>query len=242
MSTPASAPVAVTTPSAPLLVLEASTAAGSVALIAGGLLLAHRAVGMGAGRDDHLFPAVQSLLAEVGGSPQDLSGVVCGAGPGSFTSLRIAAAIAKGLAHGASVPLFSVSSLLLAAADAVGHLPPGLCVVHSDALRSERYVLDVEIDALGMVHSRSALQRLTIDQLEEYAGARPRLSVRSPAAPDLAARIVTPSAEHLSRVAPVSWAAAVPLDLWEPQYGRLAEAQVKWEASHGTPLPTLDAR
>jgi tRNA threonylcarbamoyladenosine biosynthesis protein TsaB len=32
--------------------------------------------------------------------------------------------------------------------------------------------------------------------------------------------------------------AAGPVDLarWEPMYGRLAEAQVKWEAAHGRPL------
>jgi tRNA threonylcarbamoyladenosine biosynthesis protein TsaB len=28
----------------------------------------------------------------------------------------------------------------------------------------------------------------------------------------------------------------VSLDTWEPDYGRLAEAQVKWEAAHGRPL------
>jgi tRNA threonylcarbamoyladenosine biosynthesis protein TsaB len=30
----------------------------------------------------------------------------------------------------------------------------------------------------------------------------------------------------------------VAVDSWEPAYGRLAEAQVQWEARHGTPLPT----
>jgi tRNA threonylcarbamoyladenosine biosynthesis protein TsaB len=30
-----------------------------------------------------------------------------------------------------------------------------------------------------------------------------------------------------------------PVDLasWEPDYGRLAEAQVRWERAHGRPLP-----
>jgi tRNA threonylcarbamoyladenosine biosynthesis protein TsaB len=28
----------------------------------------------------------------------------------------------------------------------------------------------------------------------------------------------------------------VDLERWEPSYGRLAEAQVKWEAAHGRPL------
>jgi hypothetical protein len=33
-------------------------------------------------------------------------------------------------------------------------------------------------------------------------------------------------------------AAAPPVDLatWEPQYGRVAEAQAKWEREHGRPL------
>jgi tRNA threonylcarbamoyladenosine biosynthesis protein TsaB len=28
----------------------------------------------------------------------------------------------------------------------------------------------------------------------------------------------------------------VSIDTWEPDYGRLAEAQVRWEAAHGRPL------
>ena len=32
-------------------------------------------------------------------------------------------------------------------------------------------------------------------------------------------------------------AGPVDLDAWEPAYGRLAEAQVKWESAHGRPLP-----
>ena len=31
------------------------------------------------------------------------------------------------------------------------------------------------------------------------------------------------------------------LDAWEPTYGRLAEAQVKWEAAHGRALPASPA-
>ena len=36
-------------------------------------------------------------------------------------------------------------------------------------------------------------------------------------------------------------AGPVSLDHWEPAYGRLAEAQVKWEAAHGRALPVDDA-
>ncbi|WP_373064092.1 tRNA (adenosine(37)-N6)-threonylcarbamoyltransferase complex dimerization subunit type 1 TsaB [Gemmatimonas sp.] len=228
-------------PLALLLVLEASTTAGSVALIADGVIVAVRAVAMGAGREDQLFPAVQALLADVGATARQLSGVVCGAGPGSFTSLRIAASLAKGLAYGASVPLFAVSSLLLSAADAIEALPAGPAVVHGDALRGERYVLDVMFGADGSVQAQSALQRMTIEQLATHASGRPRLAVLASLTPGLEMRVVTPSAAHLVHVAPAAWSDAVPLDSWEPQYGRLAEAQVKWEASHGAPLPSLGA-
>ena len=37
-------------------------------------------------------------------------------------------------------------------------------------------------------------------------------------------------ADSIERSGPVD------LDRWEPAYGRLAEAQVKWEAAHGRPL------
>jgi tRNA threonylcarbamoyladenosine biosynthesis protein TsaB len=34
----------------------------------------------------------------------------------------------------------------------------------------------------------------------------------------------------------VAWPEAATLGTWEPTYGRLAEAQVKWEAAHGRAL------
>lgn len=238
MSAPDSTPPSSTVPLAPLLVLEASTTAGSLSLVAHGALVASRSVAMGAGREDQLFPAVQALLNEAGLTPHHLLGVVCGEGPGSFTSLRIAASLAKGIAHGASVPLFAVSSLLLAAADARHALPAGLAVVHGDALRGERYVLDVMFDADGRVRAQSALQRMTLEQLAGHATGRPRLAVLPAPALEFDTRVVMPSAANLVHVVPHAWATAVPLDSWEPQYGRLAEAQVKWEASHGVPLPS----
>ena len=237
MSVPIS-PEPSATPIALLLVLEASSIAGSVALIANGACVSVRSVAMGAGRDDQLFPAVQALLAEAGATARQLTGVVCGAGPGSFTSLRIAASLAKGWADGTSVPLFAVSSLLLAAADASDGLPAGPAVVHADALRGERYVLDVTFDADGRVRPTSPLQRMTLKQLEIHAAGRPRLAVLSSPGPEHETCMVSPSAANLLRVAASAWSRAVSLDRWEPDYGRLAEAQVKWEASHGAPLPT----
>jgi tRNA threonylcarbamoyladenosine biosynthesis protein TsaB len=227
-----------TDPGRPFLVLEASTGFGSVALVVAGQCLAARPVAMGVGRDDQLFPAVISMLAGLGVEVGGLAGIVCGSGPGSFTSLRIAASIAKGFAHGGGIPLFAVSSLVLAAADAVGTVPSGPYLVHSDALRGERYAQPVWIGDDALVREVGALQRLTVAQLDGFAEAGSLLAVGTLPAHDRAVRTVHPAAALLVRVAAVCWDTPVALDGWEPAYGRLAEAQVKWEAAHGTTLST----
>lgn len=227
----------------PLLALEASTTAGSVALWAHGRLVAHETVVMGAGQDDRLFPAIERVLQHGALAPRALRAIVCGAGPGSFTSLRIAAALAKGLARGSDAPLYAVPSLLVAAAslDAQAvNTESTLLAVHADALRGERYVLPVERRANGTVAAVGPLARTTAADLEQRVPASQRVGVlASPLADDLA--IVVPDMRFLPQ-AVGSWREGpVALDAWEPEYGRLAEAQVKWEAQHGMPLPDTPA-
>ena len=58
-----------------------------------------------------LLPLIAETLGELSLPPRALTGVVCGAGPGSFTGLRIGIATAKGLCFALTVPLVLVSSL-----------------------------------------------------------------------------------------------------------------------------------
>ncbi len=217
----------------PLLVVEASTTAGSTALVIDGRVVGRADVAMGVTRDDTLFPAVQALLAEAGCDPRALRAIVCGAGPGSFTSLRIAGSLAKGLAYASECPLFSVSSLMLAAATVER---PGLYVVHSDALRGERFALDVEIDVQGMAWATSVVRRLTLAELAEAAQGRVRLAVVGSPGPAIESQFVTPDAAAILRCGDWWPEGPVSLEQWEPEYGRLAEAQVKWEQTHGRTL------
>jgi tRNA threonylcarbamoyladenosine biosynthesis protein TsaB len=214
------------------LVIEASTAAGSIALLRDDVAVQRIDVPMGVSQQDALFPAVQRLLVDQGIAPRDLGEIVCGEGPGSFTSLRIAAAVAKGLAHAVGATLFAVPSLLLAATSCD---TPGRYVVHADALRGERYALRVRIEESLDVFADGPMQRVTAADLLSLIETRSELAVLGGATSALAATIMADAA-RLSRVGAWRAAGAVSLANWEPAYGRLAEAQVKWEALHHQPM------
>jgi tRNA threonylcarbamoyl adenosine modification protein YeaZ len=98
------------------LALDTSSSHGSVCVGVGSRVVAGRAIlGQGSHSSD-LIPTVGDVLQEAGVDLSELDGLVVGAGPGSFTGVRVAAATAKGLAHALGVPLWAVSSLEAGAA------------------------------------------------------------------------------------------------------------------------------
>ena len=58
-----------------------------------------------------LLPRLLELLETNGRSLHDAAAVATGTGPGSFTGLRVAMALAKGLAVGVACPIVGVPSL-----------------------------------------------------------------------------------------------------------------------------------
>ncbi|MGD2068957.1 MAG: tRNA (adenosine(37)-N6)-threonylcarbamoyltransferase complex dimerization subunit type 1 TsaB [Gemmatimonadota bacterium] len=103
-------------PSAPAhLALDTSGPVGSVALAVEGHVLARRFLDDRRAHAERVVPAVDAVLEEAGYDRREIAGVVVGAGPGSFTGVRIAAATAKGLARGLACPLWAFSSLAAAA-------------------------------------------------------------------------------------------------------------------------------
>jgi tRNA threonylcarbamoyladenosine biosynthesis protein TsaB len=88
-----------------------------------------------------VLPAlVARMLESAGRKPSDLTAVVIGLGPGSFTGLRIGLATAKGLCYAASIPLCGASSLAAMALAASAELPEDTLLVPClDARKGEVY-------------------------------------------------------------------------------------------------------
>jgi tRNA threonylcarbamoyladenosine biosynthesis protein TsaB len=116
--------------------IETATSSGSVAVARGDHVLAEATLGDQRRHAEAVLPALESVLSEAGLERRHIEEVVVGAGPGSFTGVRVAAATAKGLAAALSVPLVAYSSLLALAAAARSDRP--VCALF-DARRGEVY-------------------------------------------------------------------------------------------------------
>jgi tRNA threonylcarbamoyladenosine biosynthesis protein TsaB len=216
-----------------VLALDTATLCASVALLDGELV---RAAG-DAHADTHseqLLPLIDRVLAEAGLRPADLDLVACGAGPGSFTGLRIGLATAKGLAFALGRPLVLVSSLAALAWPERGRAVLALL----DARKHELYAGVFAEDGAPLAAERV----LPPDRLEEHAraaaGGRPLVVVGDGALayPEVAARAgtvlagarATPDARAVAALAAAQLAAGGAADLYTaaPTYIRASEAEI----------------
>ena len=97
-----------------LLAIDCSTERMSVALAQGDRRWTHEGAG-GAQASAGLIPAIMGLLGEAQLTLKELDAIAFGQGPGAFTGLRTACAVAQGLALGAKLRLLPIDSLLMLA-------------------------------------------------------------------------------------------------------------------------------
>jgi tRNA threonylcarbamoyladenosine biosynthesis protein TsaB len=99
----------------------------------------------GAQASSGLIPAVLAMLAEADMPLASLDAIVFGRGPGSFTGLRTACAVAQGLAFGSDVPVLPVDTLLAVAEEARwSQVQAG--IITSDAELTVLALLDARMD------------------------------------------------------------------------------------------------
>ena len=94
-----------------ILCIEAGTDIGSVALAKNGRLLSLRENLEGKHHAQNLAVYAEEILRENDLDADELDAVAVGKGPGSYTGLRIAVSLAKGICYATGKPLIAVNSL-----------------------------------------------------------------------------------------------------------------------------------
>jgi tRNA threonylcarbamoyl adenosine modification protein YeaZ len=149
-----------------MLVIEAAIGGGSIALFDGsdeiGCVVGPKSVS----RAEDLLPNIDSLLAANHIEKSSLSCIVVGAGPGSFTGIRIGIATALGLSAALEVPVRHLSTLaaIAATADVENELTVGIAVgreticVQSFSRRHGIYAAASEPEAVTHDKLREAIE------------------------------------------------------------------------------------
>lgn len=235
-----------------LLAFDTSTDTLSIAVQHGDAVWQHTGPG-GAQASATLIPTVRNLMAQAGLSFDTLEAIVFGRGPGSFTGLRTACAVAQGLAFGArgglGVPVLPVDTLLAVAEEARHAHGCTQVVAVLDARMDEVYHARCEwVAAEGRWHTEADFCLGAPESVLAPAGWTVAGNARTPygerLAPTAAHMAALPTATALLRLAPALLAAdeGVPASDALPRYIRDKVAQTTAEraalrAAQAVPAP-----
>jgi tRNA threonylcarbamoyladenosine biosynthesis protein TsaB len=216
-----------------ILALDTATLTASVAVFAGDAVVAAG----DAHADTHsekLLPLIDAILARAGLAPAALDAIACGAGPGSFTGLRIGLSTAKGLCFALGKPLVLVSSLAALAQGARGRDVLALL----DAKKREVYAGVFAADGTPLGSERVLPPDALVDYVRAVAPGRRLVVIGDGAAVyreaaarcgdvDLAAR-GTPDARAIARLAVDRLASGASDEVLTavPTYIRASEAEI----------------
>lgn len=196
------------------------------------------------GRTADLLVTLDATCKRAGVAPTELDAIAVGAGPGSFTGLRIGMATAKGIAFAADRPLWAVSSLAALAMDGATHLAneqlfpylDGLVVAVLDARRGEVFAGCYEASSLALVGDERVLAPRDLaawvashagDRLVSYAGDAIDAFPEELAALAATWHRTTPSGTSVARLA-LAGARVDVLVSGGPTYIRPSEAEVMY--------------
>ncbi len=103
-----------------LLALDSATRQAGLALYDGDQVRVENTWVSSVHHTEWLAPAVERALQQIGASAADLTAIAVTKGPGSFTGLRVAMSLAKGLAAARGLPLIGLPTLDVMAYPHVG--------------------------------------------------------------------------------------------------------------------------
>jgi tRNA threonylcarbamoyladenosine biosynthesis protein TsaB len=99
-------------------------------------------------------------------------------------------------------------------------------------MRGESYVVDADVNPDGAISTDGVVRLVQTADVARIAAE----AAREPIGPGFG-KDLRPHARGAARmIDEITASGPCDLNTWEPAYGRLAEAQVKWEAAHGRPL------
>ena len=131
-----------------LLAFDTATERTHIALEAQGRTWTHDGAG-GAHASATFLNDVMALLETAGMPIRALDAIAFGRGPGAFTGLRTACAVAQGLALGAGRPVLAIDTLLAISEDARGDAIDARIWALLDARMGELYAAEYVHDAAG---------------------------------------------------------------------------------------------
>jgi len=114
-----------------LLAVDTSTAQVGIALYDGAQVIGEFAWRSSRRHTVELAPAISDLLTRCGSTMDDVHALGVALGPGSFTSLRVGLALAKGLALSKHIPLIGIPTLNILAHAQPASKHPLLCAIQA---------------------------------------------------------------------------------------------------------------
>ena len=184
----------------PLLAFDTATERTYIAIEARGSVWTHEGAG-GARASATFLPDVMALLEEARVRVAELDAVAFGRGPGAFTGLRTACAVAQGLAWGAHKPVLPIDTLLAIAEDARDEVVDLRVWAVLDARMGELYAAEYVHDSTGW-QTAAAPMLTTPDRLQRRWDGRVPDTVAGEALGVFGARLDTRGARRIETAAP----------------------------------------
>jgi tRNA threonylcarbamoyladenosine biosynthesis protein TsaB len=181
-----------------ILALEFSSSQRSVAVARAGVVLAE--TGEAGGRATNALGMIGRVLAEAKIAREEIEAMVVGLGPGSYTGIRAAIAVAQGWQLARGVKLLGLSSVTAIAVQAQAEKIFGRVNVVIDAQRGEFYLAAYDVSTSGATEIKP-LRIATLAEVQARSQAQEILI-----GPELAqwfpsGREIGPNAAMLARLA-----------------------------------------